>query len=148
MLAVEPVRAALQAGASFRARVVCNEVPQLPPLSRLLYLRFRVPGLPRLKLSALAGLRRECFGERPHYVYCDTGAAVHEHLTRERGLAFADLGEDLRPPAVRHSHGVARRKLSRRMRNAADVDVTRREALDRIESVYGVAVPELRAAGA
>ena len=146
LLAVEPVRAALQDGASFRARVVCNEVPRLPLLSRLLYLRFRVPGLSRLKLSALAGLRREYFGERPHYVYCDTGAALHGHLTRDRGLAFADLGEALWPLAVRHWHGVTRRKLSRRMRNAADVDVTRREAVDRIESVYGVPVPELREA--
>ena len=146
LLAVEPVRAALQDGASFRARVVCNEVPRLPLLSRLLYLRFRVPVLSRLGLPALAGLRREYFGERPHYVYCDTGAALHGHLTRDRGLAFADLGEALWPLAVRHWHGVTRRKLSRRMRNAADVDVTRREAVDRIESVYGVPVPELREA--
>ncbi len=144
MLAVAPVRKALAAGASFRARVACNEVPQWPWLAWLLYLRFRVPGLRRVRLEALARLRRERFGVRPHYVYYDTGAALHDHLSRERGLAFADLGEALWPLSVRHQHGVTRRRLAWRMRNAADVESTRREAVARVETVYGVAVPELR----
>ena len=144
MLAVAPIRAALDAGASFRAHVVCNEIPQLPALSRLLYLRFYVPGLRRLALERLRGLRKRHFGVQPHYVYCDTGAALHDYLTRQRRLAFADLGADLWPLAVRHSHGVTRRRLSRRMRNAADLDRTRREAVERIETLYGVVLPELR----
>jgi len=145
LLAVPPVRAALAAGESFRARVACNEIPQLPWLARLLYLRFRVPGLRRLALDGLSPLRRSHFGVRPHYVYYDTGAALHEHLTQRRHLAYADLGAALWPLAVRHDHGVTRRRLAwRRMRNAADVERTRLDAIERIETVYGVAVPELR----
>ena len=59
LLAVKPVTAALAAGASFRARVACNEIPQLPWLARLL--------LPALSRSGLAPPRlceslRRCAG--------------------------------------------------------------------------------------
>ena len=145
MLAVEPVRAALAAGETFSAHAVGNEIPQLPWLSNLLYLRFRVPGLRRLRFEGLHRLRRTHFGERPHYVYYDTGAALHDYLTQRRHLPFADLGTDLWPLSVRHYHGVTRRRLSRRMRNAADLERTRQEAVERIETIYGVAVPELHA---
>jgi hypothetical protein len=144
LLAVKPVVAALDAGESFRARVACNEIPQVPWLSRLFYLRFRVPGLRRLGFASLSGLRRTHFGVQPHYVYYDTGAALHDYFTQRTGLTFADLGPDLWPLAVRHSHGVTRRRLAWRMRNAADVERTRRDAVERVESFYGVAVPELR----
>ena len=49
-------RAALAAGASFRAPRVGNEIPQLPRLAQLLALRFRVPGL------RAADARRACPG--------------------------------------------------------------------------------------
>ena len=143
LLAVAPVRAALEAGASFRARVVCNEVPQIPPLARLLYWRFRVPGLRRVTLRSLEPLRRTHFGVRPHYVYYDTGASLHERLTMRDRHDYADLGDERWPLAVRHAHGVTRRRLSRFMRNAADVDATRGEAVERVEKIYGVSVPEL-----
>jgi glycosyltransferase involved in cell wall biosynthesis len=144
MLAVKPVRTALAAGETFRARMAGNEIPQLPWLSQLLHLRFRVPGLRRLAFERLRGLRRTHFGVQPHYVYYDTGAALHDYLTQQQLLPFADLGADLWPLAVRHYHGVTRRRLARRMRNAADPERTRREAVERIETLYGVAVPELR----
>jgi hypothetical protein len=144
MLAVAPIRAALEAGQTFRAGVVCNEVPQLPWLARLLYLRFRVPGLRRLRLDALRGRRAEHFGVRAHYVYCDTGAAVHDYLTRQRRLPYADLGAERWAASVAHAHGVTRRRLAWRMRNAADVERSRRDAVERVERVYGIAVPELR----
>jgi len=145
LLAVAPVSAALAAGASFRAHVVCNEVPQLPPLARLLYWRFRVPGLRRLALQRLEPLRRTHFGVRPHYVYYDTGASMHEWLTMHGRLEYADLGDARWPLAVRHAHGVTRRRLMRFMRNAAEVEATRREAVERLEKIYGVPVPELSA---
>lgn len=144
LLAVDPVRSALAAGSTFAASVECNEIPQLPWLAQLLYLRFRVPGLARLRLDGLSALRRERHGLRPHYVYHDTGAILHERLSRDHGLAFASLPDAIWPLAVRHWHGVTRRKLGWRMRNAADVDATQREAVERIEAVYGIAVPELR----
>lgn len=147
LLAVEPIRAALAAGLSFAASVRCNEVPQLPWLARLLYLRFRVPGIARMRLDWLGGTRNRHFGQRPHYVYYDTGAELHQRLVEDRGLAFAALPDGIWPLAVSHCHGVTRRKLGWRMRNAADVDGTRREAVKRIESIYGIAVPELNSRG-
>jgi glycosyltransferase involved in cell wall biosynthesis len=144
MLAVRPVKAALAARQSFRARVLCNEMPRHPWLARALYLRFRVPGLRRFRLDALQPLRAQHFGVRPHYVYCDTGATLYDYLSQTQRLAFADLGEALWPLAVRHDHGITRRRLARRMRNAADLERSRAGAVARIESVYGIAVPELR----
>jgi hypothetical protein len=145
LLKVAPIQAALRAGKSFRDRVLCNEIPQLPALSRLLYLRFRAPLLRRLALDGLRGLRRTHFGVQPHYVYYDTGARLHEHLVDEQRLCFAALPDELWSTAVRHHHGVTRRRLRRHMRNAADLDRTRREALVRIEAVYGLRLPELGA---
>ena len=145
LLKVAPLRAALAAGASFRDRVVCNEIARLPALSRLLYLRLRVPLLRRLTLDALSGLRRTYFGVRPHYVYYDTGALLHERLAGAQRLGFAALPNAMWPSAVRHYHGVTRRRLRGRMRNAADLDRTRREALARIATVYGLRLPELEA---
>jgi len=145
MLEVKPIRAALRAGLTFREKVVCNELPQLPWLSWLLYLRFRVPLLRRLAFDGLSPLRRSHFGVRPHYVYYDTGAVLHDYLLQRQHLAFVDLGADLWSTAVRHSHGVTRRRLRRGMRNAADIGRTQREAVERVETVYGIAVPELKA---
>jgi glycosyltransferase involved in cell wall biosynthesis len=141
MLDVASVRTALDAGASFRQRVIGNEIPRVPWLSHLLYLRHFVPGLRRLSLDFLRPLRDEHHGGRPHYVYRDTGADLHQILL-QRGLAFADLGADWWPSAVAHYHGVTRRRLRRRMRNAADVDVSRANALERLRAVHGVALPD------
>ncbi len=141
MLDVAAVRSALEAGVSFRQRVICNEVPQWPWLSRLLYARLRVPGVRRVTLDSLRRWRREYGGHRPHYVYCDTGADLHEFFVQRRGLAFADLGADWWPTAVAHYHGVTRRKLRRWMRNAADVDASRTQATARIAEAYGVRLP-------
>ena len=144
LLKVAPVRAALRAGQSFRGRVVGNEIARLPWLSQLLYLRFRLPVLRRMTLDVLRPLRGSYFGAQPHYVYYDTGAMLHDHLLNEQRLRFADLGADYFGTAVRHYHGVTRRRLHRHMRNAADVNKTRDEAIERIETIYGAAVPELK----
>jgi glycosyltransferase involved in cell wall biosynthesis len=141
MLDVASVRMALDAGVSFRQRVIGNEMPRVPWLSNLLYLRHFVPGLRRASLNVLRSLRDEHDGVRPHYVYRDTGADLHAFL-QQRGFTFADLGPDWWPSAVAHYHGVTRRRLRRRMRNAADVDGSRANALERIRDVYGVTLPD------
>ena len=96
MLDAAAVGEALAAGQSFRQRVIGNEMPQWPWLSKLLCLRFRIPGLRALALDGLRTLRREYRGVKPHYIYCDTGADLHDYFVRNRrGLAFADLGAAL-----------------------------------------------------
>lgn len=142
LLRTAPVRRALAAGSSFRDRVACNELPQFPALARLLYLRFRVPLLRRLALDGLARWRRPYFGASPHYVYFDTGALLHRHLVEADHLALAELPAELWAEGVHHEHGVTRRRLAWRMRNAADVDAARREALRRLETVYAVSLPK------
>lgn len=140
MLDVAAVRSALDAGVSFRQRVICNELPQVPWLARLLDLRLRLPGLHRVALDGLRRWRHDYGGHRLHYVYCDTGADIHAHLVQQRGLAYADLGAGWWPTAVAHYHGVTRHKLRRWMRNAADVDASRAAATARIAEAYGIAL--------
>ncbi|MEP7182827.1 MAG: hypothetical protein ABI886_11630 [Betaproteobacteria bacterium] len=142
LLRVGPVQHALAAGASFRARTAGNELPRLPWLAAILQLRFRVPLVRRLRLDALARWRGERFGERPHYVYFDTGAALHDHLLQRQRLRFARLPDELWPTAVRHAHGATRRRLRRWMRNAADPDIARNAARERIRTAYGIELPE------
>jgi glycosyltransferase involved in cell wall biosynthesis len=142
MLDVAAVREALAAGVSFRQRITGNEMPQWPWLSTLLRQRFRLPGLRGLAFDGLQPSRREFGGEKPHYVYRDTGADVHDYLVNRRGLAFADLGAAWWPSAVAHRHGVTRRQLRPWMRNAADVGVSRADAVERIAKIYGVTPPE------
>jgi glycosyltransferase involved in cell wall biosynthesis len=132
---------ALAAGQSFRQRVIGNEIPHWPWLSQLLRLRFRVPGLRALSLDALHRWRRDYHGLRPHYIYRDTGADMHDYLVNQRGLAFADLGAAWWPTAVAHYHGVTRRQLRPWMRNAASVGESRSNAVERIANVYGVKLP-------
>jgi glycosyltransferase involved in cell wall biosynthesis len=142
MLDAAAVSEALTAGQSFRQRVIGNELPEWPRLSRLLALRFRIPGLRRIAPGGLHGQRRDYHGIRPHYIYCDTGAELHDYLRNRRGMAFADLGAAWWPTAVAHRHGVTRRRLRPWMRNAADVGASRAEAIARIAKIYGVQLPE------
>jgi hypothetical protein len=141
MLDVAAIRQALAAGQSFLQRIVGNEV-QWPWLAQFLAQRFRVPGLRRIKLDALRPRRREYRHLHPHYIYCDTGADMHDFLVNRRGMAFADLGADWWPRAVAHYHGATRRQLRPRMRNATDVVASRADALARIAAVYGVRLPD------
>ena len=142
MLDAAAVGEALTAGQSFRQRVIGNEMPQWPWLSKLLCLRFRIPGLRRIALDGLRARRREYRGITPHYIYCDTGAGLHDYFVRKRRLAFADLGAAWWPTAVAHRHGVTRRRLRPWMRNAADVGTSRTEAVARLAEIYGVTLPE------
>ena len=142
MLGTAAIKDALTAGQSFTQRVIGNEMPQWPRLSRLLRLRFRIPGLRRIALDGLRERRPVYRGARPHYIYCDTGADLHDFLCNRRGLAFADLGAHWWPTAVAHRHGVTRRKLRPWMRNAADVGRSRAEATERVAKFYGVKLPE------
>ena len=138
MLDVAAVRDALAAGVSFRQHVLGNEVPQLPWLAQLLCLRFMVPGLRNVRLDVLRPLRRDHHGQRPHFVYRDTGANVHDYFVRTRGLQFADLGGDHWPKAVAHDHGVTRRALRPWKGNAADAVASRARAVARLAMTYGV----------
>jgi glycosyltransferase involved in cell wall biosynthesis len=141
MLDAFVIREALSAGQSFRQRIIGNEVPDWPWLSRLLHVRFRVPWLRKMALDRLRPTRREYYGENPHYVYRDTGADLHAYLINRCELKFADLGAHWWPTAVAHCHGVTRRQLRPWMRNAADVAASRTAATERVAKIYGIELP-------
>jgi glycosyltransferase involved in cell wall biosynthesis len=142
MLDAAAISEALTAGQSFRQRIIGNELPQWPWLAQLLAWRFRIPGLRGLALDVLRPSRRKYRDQWPHYLYCDTGADLHEYLCNRRGLTFADLGADWWPSAVAHHHGATRRRLRPSMRNAADFDASRAAAIERVTKIYGVSLPE------
>lgn len=98
---------AINAGASFREGVLPNDIPALPALNRLLLFRFYVPGLRRLRLTALERARRDYDSVRPNYCYADTGALLHQALLR-RGMRFAGPPAPLNNPDVAHQHGATR----------------------------------------
>jgi hypothetical protein len=107
MFRVEQVRGALAAGVSFKHALLLNDVPQLPIVSRLLWRRFRFPLFRRWRLGGLDLFRRECEDEKPSYIFYDTGAQIHEVLSK-RGLSFGDIGPAIPPWSISHLQGVTR----------------------------------------
>jgi len=107
----EPIRDALSNARSFMHRLVLNDVPQLPLVSRVLWKRFRWDYFRRHRLASLDLLRRNYDGGKPSYVSYDTGADIHEFLT-QRGWKFDGVSEDDVPWSVRHFSGVTRSILS------------------------------------
>src|SRR5436309_816570 len=74
LLRVGPVRAAFAHGRSFVHRLVMNDIPASPLLSRLLWRRFSLEFFRTHRLSYLDSFRGSYNSERPSYVSYDTGA--------------------------------------------------------------------------
>lgn len=137
----EPVLQALSSGRSFMHRLVLNDVPQIPLVSRLLWKRFRFQYFRRNRLGWLDPLRRR-YGEanRPCYVSYDTGADIHEFLTQQR-LTFDGISEGAVPWSVRHFSGITRSVLDEfatadayRMKDAHPIVV------ERLRNEYAIAI--------
>ena len=160
LLRTEPIRAALQAGASFRSSRRYFELGRFPRASRLGYLRYRVPGLRALRVpAAVAGRASHApaiDGRQPVAIDYDTGAALHERLLAE-GFRFAALPQALWGD-VAHHHGVTRAKRDKAMRRAArslglvatgdvsDAAVVAPTVRARLRDAYGVDVAALEGA--
>lgn len=135
-LRVDRVREALAAGRSFIDRWVPNDFA-VGFIARLLALRFRVPGLRGLRLRALNPFRRGYYGQKPAYVYCDTGADVFQYLKYDRGWRYAGLPAELHRRFVTHFHGATRRTLDPKDLNSLQEGGTD-SVRDRLERVYGI----------
>lgn len=140
LMDVAAVRRALDAGISFMHRKHFNDVAGWPRLSRLLAARRHLPGLRRLSLDWLKPWRREIFGERPAFVYYDTGADVFAHLTAA-GFRYAELDWAWQRRCVAHHHGVTRRRLRRLDRNSLAYRHARDLARAAIRERYPDALP-------
>ncbi len=156
------VRAALDAGMSFETRVIYNDLRWSRKVSQLLATRFmnayvpRAPVLSRLpartqaglrsaSLPWLAGGRREFYGHRPNYVYCDTGTDIFQWCRYQQQWVFAGLNVALLKDEVAHYQGVTRRALRPRQQNAAVLEDITAEVVDRLKREYGIAWDELAA---
>lgn len=140
LMNVAAVRQALDDGVSFMHRKHFNDIGGWPRLSRLLAARRHVPGLRRLPLDWLKPWRREYFGERPSFVYYDTGADVFAHLIGA-GYRYAELDWSWQRRCVAHHHGVTRRRLRRLDRNSVAYGSARDMARAAIRERYPDALP-------
>jgi hypothetical protein len=107
LLRTELMRSAVAAGASFMHRMVANDVPQLPIISRLLWQRFHFSWFRRNRLRGLDRFRHIYEGVSPSYVFFDTGAQIHETLCH-RGFSFTDVGPAVPYWSIHHLQGVTR----------------------------------------
>ncbi|MBV9951610.1 MAG: hypothetical protein JO291_06645 [Acidimicrobiia bacterium] len=156
MFRTDAIRAALEAGHSFAADVVYNDLWFSRRMSAVLARRFqdsyvaetpvlqRLPrrmreGLRRVRLSRLAFLRADFDGVRPNYVMFDTGADIHRWCRREQGLEYA-IADRALAHHVSHYDGVTRAALhgdGHGLGDLANVDTEVRERLAR----YGIDPP-------
>jgi len=95
LLRGEPIRAAILRGESFQAFKEFHEVSWSKTLSRVLGMRFWIPGLRRLRPLA-----------HPAFTQLDTGASLHRSLL-QHGFRFAEVG-NAESCNVLHFHGVTR----------------------------------------
>lgn len=121
MLRTAHVRQALAAGRSFRDRTAYNDVAVSPRLSRLLALRFRFGRTRQWRLRGLDWAKGRHRGQRPCYVYLDTGADVFLHLRYDLGYLFAGHPAELSAPWASHFHGVTRLLLDPSDRHGTDL---------------------------
>lgn len=152
------VRAALDEGHSFRDFMVFNDVAFSPRLSRLLASRFQSLGsrpaqfaeLPewlktRLAMQPwprLAWLRRDFYGQKPNYVYYDTGASVYQYCKYTRDWIFAGVDCRLHEADVAHYHGVTRQTISGDRLNATPLASVEQLVAGRLRE-YGVDASDL-----
>ena len=130
------IRETLAAGASFMHRLVLNDFPQIPAIGRLLWHRFRIPGLRQIRLRSLDSFRCEYEGHKPSYVFFDTGAQIHQVLT-QRGFLFGDVGPEIPYWSVRHLHGVTRDVIHGPTRDARSASAVEPIVLDKLKE-YGI----------
>jgi hypothetical protein len=149
------VLAALDAGATFRAHTVYNDVRFSARLSRLLATRFqnewsppsrlvgRLPlpirqRLRRTSLPKLRWARREVYGQRPNYMHYDTAAEIFEWCKYQAHLIFAGAHRRCHDGEIAHHGGLTRRALNQGTSGAAPADELEGEARRRLRSVYGI----------
>ena len=138
MLKVPLVRQALEAGHSFIDKTILNDFGPSPFISRLLHVRFRFPSTRHWTLPWLNWSRKSYYGQKPCYVYCDTGTAVYQFLKYQRGFHFAGFPAELHQRYVTHFHGVTRSVLNHQATNCAHLGDITHHIRERLLQGYGV----------
>jgi hypothetical protein len=144
LLRVDTVRAALGHGRSFMHRLLLNDVPQLPVLSRLLWARFRLEFFRKHRLHWLDIARRRYNGEKPSYLSYDTGADIHEFLTEKQNLRFETVSADFVPWSVTHFSGITRGSLHEgATEDAYKISEAHPIVITRLRDVYGLEISKM-----
>jgi hypothetical protein len=131
------VRQALEAGHSFSAMVRNNDFFPSRLVSNRLAKRFNNPRTRSLRLSWLDAFKTSYYGQKPCYLFYDTGASVFQHLKYQMGLHFAGFPAEVQMGDVTHFHGVTRAVLNPDdpiATSMAEISGTIRE---RLRSEYG-----------
>jgi hypothetical protein len=135
------MREAINAGHSFAASTVYNDLASFPRVSRAFAkLRHRHPWLRKLGLQTPRAFRREFHGQHPSIIYQDTGADIYQHLRYERELWFAGLPEPYHPRHVTHFFGTTRNALGEKGPHSGDRhNANLALASSRLKEIYGFA---------
>jgi glycosyltransferase involved in cell wall biosynthesis len=134
-----PVRAAIENGVTFMHSRDYLEFPWSRAFSKILYARHRIPGLDQFSINVFASSCERRFGERVAFREYDTGARLHEALTKQ-GLSLFNLGEPHWSNSVRHYHGVTRATLKANQANATAPNIIQHEVATRLKAEYGLTV--------
>jgi glycosyltransferase involved in cell wall biosynthesis len=139
LLKVAEIKRVLSRGATFMHSRHYLEFPWHHGLSKLLYLRHRLPLLGKISLELFAAARQRIHGESFLFREYDTGALVHEMLTKDSSQ-FIDLGEPYFSQALRHYHGVTRATLVEGKANATAPNAIADEVATRLLKEYAITV--------
>ena len=133
------VREALQKGLSFADRTILNDFRPSRLISRILMARFRFPLFKTWKLSWLNPFKQSYYGQKPSYVFCDTGADIFQYLKYDLGRQFAGIPGELHRRFVTHFHGITRRILDPEDGNSQQ-NGGFEQVRNRLETEYGISV--------
>jgi hypothetical protein len=141
LLRIAPVRDALQHGRSFMHRLVLNDFPPVPIVSRILWERFRFKFFRYHRLQWLDVFRHSYNGEKPCYVSYDTGADIHEFLTTQRHLKFDGVTAGEVPWSVTHFSGITRGALNPKASDEAyKIAAAHPLIAARLRNQYGISI--------
>jgi hypothetical protein len=136
MLKVSRIREALAAGNSLMSRVIFNDCRFSRWLSDQLGKRFQHPSRRNWRLSWLDWMKGTYYGEKPCYLFCDTGADVYQYLKYRKGLFFAGFPAEVQT-YVTHYHGVTRLQLDANDTVGVRLDDIAATVEERLRDVYG-----------
>ena len=154
---VAMIQEALRAGLSFGEFTHFNDLAASQRLSRLAAGRLRVgPYSDRFSqlplflqrrltdrpLNRLACLRRDFYGQRPNFVYYDTGASIYQYCKFDQNWIFAGMDARICAQYVSHYHGISRHAVYGHTQTATRLESVRDAVRNRLRH-YGLEEGEL-----
>jgi glycosyltransferase involved in cell wall biosynthesis len=137
LLKTKAVQEKLATGVSFLQYREYLDIPWSAFASRLAFVRHRFPFANRVSTKLFEGARQRIRGETCSYREYDTGARLHESLTKS-GWNFADLGATRWAESSHHYHGITRAKLKLSVEDINAIEVAEQEVKEKVKKKYGL----------